>query len=484
MTSQTNQSTNYYSLVDHFCINTDIDRYVFNLTSSYADKSNEVPMVAASVIMFLLAGLFFNLNLFSRFSDVSAILNPKIHVIFTSALSLFLPIMSYLFSEAKNNAGPGTKTAADFGQKPELSLRADVILVWMLLVELLRKKEDEIHMRGYSSTVNRAGRVFWLGNLVFFNIRSAGRKAFFGILWVLCAAKVVQRIVYTEVGKRSYAYGKNPRLITSYMSPRQRQEQHDTCSVTIERAAGEGGDKLLETSRFIVMGDEELIVEATADGYKLKHVPPGDDGTAVVTVGRIWSRINSEIDPDQRFKRLCLSFALFKLLRRKFEHLPKVTKEETEECRKLIFNGIYNDKEEMADAVFQMINNEVNLLSEYYHSVVPVVFASPFFFLANYLLLPVVVLGLCVMTVVLCGNGDGRYAFHHIKADNFAISSGVVDTTMCLFLKATKSPQAFFTAVDFSVTFLLFVISSTRKSGSSLSSSSPTGSWCHFSAAS
>uniref|UniRef100_A0A0A9C9V6 DUF4220 domain-containing protein n=1 Tax=Arundo donax TaxID=35708 RepID=A0A0A9C9V6_ARUDO len=202
------------------------------------------------------------------------------------------------------------------------------------------------------------------------------------------------------------------------------------------------------------MGEEELIVEATGNGYKLKPISP--DGT-VVTVGRIWRDLNSAIDPDQRLKRLCLSFSLFKLLRQRFEHLP-VTKEETQECRDLIFNGIYNNNEETVDAVFQMMNTEVNFLSEYYHSVVPVVFASPFFFLANYFLLPIVVLGLCLMTVVLCSNGDARYAFRSIKTDNFAIHSGVVRTTICLLLKAIKSPPALFTTIDFFVTFLLFII--------------------------
>jgi hypothetical protein len=412
-------------------------------------------MVAASVIMLLLVGVFFNLNLFSRFSDVSAILDPKVRILISSALSLFLPVMSYLFSEAKNNV----KKKSD----DDLSLGAGVILVWMLLVELLRKKVDEIHMRGYSSTIQRAGRVIWLGSLVFFSFQSAGRKAVFGILWILCAAKVVQRIAFTEVGKRSYAHGKNARLITSYMSRRRarrreaQEEKQEHVVVGVRDVVVTGvGDDLLRASDFIVMGEQDLILEATADGYKLMDVAAA---ARAVTVGKIWRVLSSsgDIDPDQRLRRLCLSFALFKLLRRRFDHLP-VTEEETQDCRDLIFNGVYNGKEENVDAVFQMVTTEVNFLSEYYHSVIPVVFASPFFFLANYLLLPVVVLGLCLMTVVLCGNGSARYAFRSIGQDNFAISAGLLSTTACLLLKSSTSPDAFFTTIDFFVTFLLFII--------------------------
>ena len=89
-----------------------IDKYIKNLTSSYTEKSNEASMVSASVIMFVLAGLLFNLNLFSGISDVSATLDPKVRLFLSSALSLLLPVMSYLFSEAKNEGAATAATAA------------------------------------------------------------------------------------------------------------------------------------------------------------------------------------------------------------------------------------------------------------------------------------------------------------------------------------------------------------------------------------
>uniref|UniRef100_A0A452XQU9 Uncharacterized protein n=2 Tax=Aegilops tauschii TaxID=37682 RepID=A0A452XQU9_AEGTS len=94
-TSKIDRSTQYYDnltmntfpgkntrptyLISHFCnAEEGIQNYVRNLTSSYANTSNESSMVSASVIMFLLVGLSFNLNLFSRFSDISATLDPKV----------------------------------------------------------------------------------------------------------------------------------------------------------------------------------------------------------------------------------------------------------------------------------------------------------------------------------------------------------------------------------------------------------------------
>ncbi|KAG0512481.1 hypothetical protein BDA96_10G017400 [Sorghum bicolor] len=472
-----------------------IDRYIKNLTSSYTEKSNEASMVSASVIMFVLAGLFFNLNLFSGISDVSATLDPKVRLFLSSALSLLLPVMSYLFSEAKNAATATAAGATSFSSSAaELSMGAGLILAWMLLVELLRKKVDEIRMRGFSGSIQRAGRVVWLGSLVFFNIRSTGRKALFAILWILCATRVVQRIAYTEIGKNSYAHGKNARLINSYMAKKLQEEAGDEENQAaahgarhdddddVEQAPGPGqvknGRDLLKSCSYIVMGEEKLVRQPTADGYELDltSLGNGDSSGGVITVGKVWElNENDDIFASQvevqRLKRLCLSFALFKLLRRKFERLPAVTDKEAEDCRSLIFRGLLHSHSSNAHAggssaaaaaaeeVFQVMNDEVVFLSEYYHSVVPVVLASPFFLFVNYFLVLAVVAALCVMTVILCGNGDAVYAFTSIGDDNYTFRSGIGRIAICLILKASKnSPEAFFSIVDLSITLLLFVI--------------------------
>uniref|UniRef100_A0A0A9DQF0 DUF4220 domain-containing protein n=1 Tax=Arundo donax TaxID=35708 RepID=A0A0A9DQF0_ARUDO len=380
--------------------------------------------------------------------------------------------MSYLFSEAKNAGVVQVMSTTGANARTDLTLQAGIILVWMLLVELLRKKVDEIRLQGgFSGTLQRAGRVVWLGSLVFFSIHSAGRKALFGILWILCATTVVQRIAFAEVGKRSYVHGKNARLITSYMAQilalqAATQVSRPDGEVDVEHAGQGGPDQLLKSCRYIVTGEDELVKEPAADGYELKEISSSQPATGIVTVSDVWKLPEKDpsfatLDGDQRIRRLCVSFALFKLLRRRFEHLEAVTKEEASDGRELIFKGLYNKEDEgeaAADAVFQVMNDEVNFISEYYHSVVPVIFASPFFLLANYLLLPVVVFGLCLMTVILCGNGDWRYAFTSVPKDNITLRTGLRSLTICLLKEITKSPQSFFSLLDLSITFLLFVI--------------------------
>ncbi|KAJ1257671.1 hypothetical protein BS78_10G013400 [Paspalum vaginatum] len=430
--------TGYY-----YC-NTTLESYVYNLTSSYTDQKNEATMAATSMVLLFLAALFFILNLFSSFSDVSAILNPSIRLFLSVTLSLFLPVMSYLFSEAKNQGVPAATD--DMAGDDELSLQARTILMWMLLVELLYKNVQAIFRatadeHGYSGTIERATRIVWLGYLVFYNLRNAGKKAFYGVLWLLAAAKLVQRFVTSELGKRSFAYGKNPQLLASYMAQITTQQEVmppqelDPADATISAS----GSELLKQCKYAVMGEEDLEKKAVSKGYRLelKEVMAAEaddeaEPAVVVTVGMIWKLSESESDRllhrDPTLKRLCLSFALYKLLRRNLEGFP-ITPGEARNCHSLIFNGLCreqdtsgDDKESSAAAVlFQVLNDEGQFLCDYYHSVHPVI------------------------------------AVHTFRADNFPVSVGILRITVCLLSKVNSSPPVLFSTVDLSITVLLFL---------------------------
>jgi hypothetical protein len=192
----------------------------------------------------------------------------------------------------------------------------------------------------------------------------------------------------------------------------------------------------------------------------------------------------------QRLKRLCLSFALFKLLRRKFERLPAVTSKEAEDCRSLILRGLLHSSSHAggssaaAEEVFQVMNDEVVFLSEYYHSVVPVVLASPFFLFVNYFLVLAVVAALCVMTVVLCGNGDAVYAFTSVGADNYTPSAPAsAGSPSALSSRPGTRRRPSSPSWTSPSRYSCSSSTSRRRCGSSSSSCSPTGSWSRWSAA-
>jgi hypothetical protein len=427
-----------------------------NLTASYIHQLHDSTTLSASFLMFGLAAVFFILNLFSGLSDVSAILDPKVRVGLSSALSLFLPIMSYLFSEAKKADGGGV---VDTGSNTELPQRARFILIWMLLVELLREKVEVIHMQGYSGTLERAGRVLWLGSLVYLNLHASGRKAMVAILWVVCVSKLVQRIAFTEFGKRSLAFGKNAGLISSYTA-QVIGKDGPPCPRPEDTA-----EDLLKRCEYALMDEDKLVVEAIPSGYRLRKKKEED---VAATVGKIWGLAEAEddtllrsLDEEKRLRRMCLSFSLFKLLRRRFEHLPALPAAETRSYRQIVFRGLHEntntDSALTPEAFFDVTNDELGFLCEYYHSVVPVVLASPFFLLANYFLLPLVIFALCIVAVVLCSNGDVIYAFDSLYNDNHQTYFGVVLMAACV-KEFFKSRTSFLCLVDFTITFLLFVM--------------------------
>uniref|UniRef100_A0A0D9WL74 DUF4220 domain-containing protein n=1 Tax=Leersia perrieri TaxID=77586 RepID=A0A0D9WL74_9ORYZ len=439
-----------------------IANYVQNLTSSYADKINETSIVTTSSVMFVLAALLFVLNLFSRVSDVSAVLNPSVRLFLSCALSLFLPVMSYLFSEAKNNnnSSDSMPSTSPNNQQPELSLWARTILAWMLLVELLRKKVETILLnngvQGYSSTIEHASRIAWLGYLVFFNVKSAGQKTIYGFLWTLAATELIQRVAINEVIKRSFAYGRNAERLHSYMAHILKQDDQDAAAT---------GDVLLKQCKYAVNGEDYLEVEATKlegnqpDTQKIKSAAADD---TVITVGQIWTLADeaspdSPIRGDQGLKRLCLSFALHKLLRRRFENFL-FTDAEVRSCHAIIFKGLCKDgtdKDAIAVALFKVLHDEVHFVCEYYHSVLPVVVASPLFLVANYLLFPIIVASFFLLTIVLCNNGDMFYAFKSFRNDNLVISTGVFKMVGCLFHYIRESAPALYSMVDLAITMLL-----------------------------
>lgn len=135
--------------------------------------------------------------------------------------------------------------------------------------------------------------------------------------------------------------------------------------------------------------------------------------------------------------------------------MPPMTPEEAHSCRKLMLSGVLECGE--AEALFTVMADEVKFFSEYYHSVVPVVLASPLFVLVNYFLVPVAVLILCLIAIVICGNGGMSYALSSMSADNYALQPGFAMQASHL-VRAGHSRPAFFFTLDLFVTLILLII--------------------------
>ncbi|KAJ3690099.1 hypothetical protein LUZ61_019263 [Rhynchospora tenuis] len=199
--------------------------------------------------------------------------------------------MSFEFSQAKQ-------------YNPEE--RAQIILVWMVLIEFIRIRDGNSTWE-IKKSADQLVRLIWIIFLVF-SYSSHGL-----VLFVLCAVSFVNEVlkgIAVHKAKNSYLIGRNPKLIHNYM--KRVMLHHDMRTTPMNKCD------------YIVMGEENHDISVCDDGYRLGDKKSNSVGK--LTIGRVFQLNSSEDEvftmahPDWRDK--CLSIALAKMLRRRFVKLP------------------------------------------------------------------------------------------------------------------------------------------------------------------
>nr|CAD1830989.1 unnamed protein product [Ananas comosus var. bracteatus] len=365
-------------------------------------------MVVVSAIMGLLAGLLLVRGLLCRLSG-TATTHPTVRFFLWVVFALLLPLTSYMFSEAK--------------KKSDDALRPQLILLWMLLAELLRKKLDGIRtinaspLQGVNKqstwdAVDQIVSIAWLGYLIY----THAVEWVFIILWAFSIIKVAQRVAAVEVAKRSFALGENPHLIAGYMrqlSAEEAEEQQQQ-----QETAATGGEEENSTStvmmacRYVIMGEDKAKRKAGPHSYSLQ-LSDAKEREKMMTVGDVWRLAASGSDAlfsSERLnlKDLCLSFALYKLLRRRFEEYPSAEAGRRKSLDFLLCGLLGDDKdisphdrrsaeEHKGERVFRVIEDELSFLSDYYYSTIRVTLPNLWFFLLNCVLALVIPLFCCIV---------------------------------------------------------------------------------------
>uniref|UniRef100_I1Q934 DUF4220 domain-containing protein n=1 Tax=Oryza glaberrima TaxID=4538 RepID=I1Q934_ORYGL len=308
------------------------------------------------------------------------------------------------------------------------------VLLWMLLVELMRKKVSSMARSSgadggaFSRATggrfrlmghfDEATKLAWIGWLIFQNTYYSDSKcgddkvlAMFAVLWSLVVAKLLQRVFNEWKAQESLTAAGNTHLIAGYMQ------------LVVDKeatAAAAAGGTALARCKYVVMGEEKLVVHAVKKkkhdvvtttittphcGYGVgtypqhqseqKHVnllvdmAKCDD---VVTVQKIKRKIKLPrwrccccfTVTGSRFTdyihQLCFSFALFKLLRRRFEHYPMV-EAGSRTSRQLLLEELLVGG---AKKTFRVMRQELDFLDSYYDAGSPVAMSSPWLFIVNY----------------------------------------------------------------------------------------------------
>jgi Domain of unknown function (DUF4220) len=195
-------------------------------------------------------------------------------------------------------------------------------------------------------------------------------------LWSLVLAKFMIRIMSYTFAERAYGL-ENVNLVAEYMKSEPKQTNP---SDTVD-------PKCMKGYKYLVRGEEKSQVKIEAPDYSPELKLTAD----VITVDRVWSckkgLLHPSVDKDGGLKDVCLSFALFKLLRRRIFGYPAAEAPQPK-TRQLIFDGLlspkakgieYEEEEEVdKERVFRVIETELGFLRDLIFTRYPVAFAFGF----------------------------------------------------------------------------------------------------------
>lgn len=259
--------------------------------------------------------------------------HPFTRFVFLGATTLFLPILSYVVSSTDSKSNNYSNVTEDFGYFDGLVATCEgefhslATVTWAFLVQIV-----VINTSTIVATDDREGRnipppyeLFVQGVwTLYLGASSIAQKPvhFPSALWLLfvefspfalICVKIVFKLYAFGNAQRSFALGRNPHLVSGYS---QQLQQVEEGSPHGEPPVGDGQHVHVHVPPppLMVMGEEVIQVEKQPQGYVVKDVKN------MVTVDRVW-RLDDTLLAVPRLlllKDLCLSFALFKLLRCRF----------------------------------------------------------------------------------------------------------------------------------------------------------------------
>ncbi|KAJ1255297.1 hypothetical protein BS78_K267400 [Paspalum vaginatum] len=202
-------------------------------------------------------------------------------------------------------------------------------------------------------------------------------------------AQGVWTLYLVRKAQQSYAFGRNPRLVFWYMHQQLplMAREHDA------------------PPPLLVMGEETRQVEKQHQGYVFKHASSSSLGAiGLVTIDRVWRQLgsNSMLLPalaTQRLKDVCLSFALFKLLRCRFARYELAAYSGSEYNTSNFFWSLLLKDDCEPDRVFGVIADELSFLHDYYYSSLPINYSKCWLPLLG-ILVSLSSLGYCIFLAV------------------------------------------------------------------------------------
>ncbi|KAM3257820.1 hypothetical protein ACQJBY_049874 [Aegilops geniculata] len=230
---------------------------------------------------------------------------------------------------------------------------------------------------------------FWSANLL--RVQTFNLLRF--PLWFICSLNAVRIIVlFVTTGKGETNNQESMRLVSDYMSYEDNLSAGGDLQVSNMTACKylvHGEHRVLKEIQEGPLGETRTLsscfrrrkIRGSDRSYKIRLDPDGVHKNHLVTVEKIWhdtsdsSLLGGAADPRNQRKDLCLSFSLYKLLRRQFYDLPvhELKRPQGEKkIRKLVFDYILKD----CERAFRIVGVELSFLQDLFYSKHATVFAG------------------------------------------------------------------------------------------------------------
>uniref|UniRef100_A0ACD5T6Q5 Uncharacterized protein n=1 Tax=Avena sativa TaxID=4498 RepID=A0ACD5T6Q5_AVESA len=255
------------------------------------------------------------------------------------------------------------------------SSRNDFFQVWGVLMVTLRYSVmvGRPYGRSKKLTLSDMMSSLWSANL----LRSRSSVLLIAILlwsiWLINAARIIGYFISSE--RASRINQENMRLVTDYM------RYEPELSSDSGSGAGAADPVSMRGYKYLVCGEDEQDKKVAAPLFRFKL---NMEHEKLITTESVWSLeedklLGGEADADNRFKDVCLSFALYKLLRRRFHNLPS-HEALHHKTRRLVLGGLLRLPQEGHDheRAFRVTEVELTFLKDCFHGNQAVMFVNGF----------------------------------------------------------------------------------------------------------
>ncbi|KAM3749392.1 hypothetical protein ACB098_05G181200 [Castanea mollissima] len=296
---------------------------------------------------------------------------------------------SYLLSTYLINYTMGLMKSATF-HDDLFAVRATFLIMFVGSPDCISaySLEDSEHRKRYNLELFLL--YLWLGWLIVLHSREAKYMIPLYLLYFLSLRRTGGRAEALELASKSYGLVRNTKLVADFMEDESNKE-------------GDEADRTcMKGNKYLVKGEKKANVKVKAPHYHMQFETTDDH--KVITIDMIWqckgSLLSSTGDPDGRLKDSCLSYALYRLLCRRF---AKYSFSESSELKTWNFvrYGFLSKEGDDHDRAFRVIELELGFLYDLFYTKYPALFAKGLPLLRNFELIIILVTGVVLVAILL-----------------------------------------------------------------------------------